>query len=162
MDILNKTNDRQKKISSKSNCGSCGIPFNQCKHHLRNSRTFRDLKTTVRLKPNYDAIHGDGNNPKKILSNLQFNCRFCGISFHEKSKFIEHNSEAGHQICSECKQHLKNQTDLKNHVDEIHSWFKCQICSKSFSSKSKWEGKLSNFRFRLSNLNISHRARNFK
>ena len=125
IDILNKTNDRQRKTSTKNNCQSCRIPFNQCKHHLRNHQT--DLK-----------------NHNSNLQNLQFNCKFCRIGFHEKSKFIEHNSEAGHEKCSECKQILRNQTELKNHIDEIHLWFKCTTCSKSFSSKSKWEGMFSN------------------
>ena len=137
IDILNKTNDRQRKTSTKINCQSCRIPFNQCKHHLRNHQT--DLKN------HNNGEIGDGR--KKVssnLQNLQFNCKFCRIGFHEKSKFIEHNSEAGHEKCSECKQILRNQTELKNHIDEIHLWFKCTTCSKSFSSKSKWEGKFSN------------------
>ena len=43
--------------------------------------------------------------------------------------------------CSFCKQILGNQTELTDHIDEFHSWFKCTKCCKSFSSKSKWEGK---------------------
>ena len=43
--------------------------------------------------------------------------------------------------CSFCKQILGNQTELTDHIDEFHSWFKCTKCCKSFSSESKWEGK---------------------
>ena len=44
--------------------------------------------------------------------------------------------------CNFCKELLGSQTKLKDHIDEFHSWYKCTKCSKSFSSKSKWEGKL--------------------
>ena len=43
--------------------------------------------------------------------------------------------------CNICKQLWGNQTELTDHVDEFHSWYKCTKCSKSFSSKTKWEGK---------------------
>ena len=43
--------------------------------------------------------------------------------------------------CNFCKKLLGNQIDLKDHIDEFHSWYKCTKCSKSFSCKSKWEGK---------------------
>ena len=140
MDILNKSNDRQKKRNSKITCETCRIPFMQCKHHLRNSRTIGKNLNDVEEIP---AITFVTKVPSNSLYDrpLSFNCKFCDISFHEKSKFIDHNTEAGHEICSECKQHLRNQTQLKDHIDEFHSWFKCNTCSKSFSSKFKWEGK---------------------
>ena len=81
-------------------------------------------------------VHLNAHSVKK-----PFACKFCGKTFHKKSIRYEHErrhkGKAGGLFkCTICEESFSERSDLKPHMNEVHSDInECTVCSKVLSSK---------------------------
>ena len=74
--------------------------------------------------------------------NSSLKCKFCGLSFFQRSKLSQHiiivhkSNKPG--VCGHCGESFYHANDLKKHYDTVHGEFKCFNCGLSFSQKSKF------------------------
>ena len=73
--------------------------------------------------------------------NSSLKCKFCGLSFFQRSKLAQHiitvhkSNKPG--VCGHCGESFYHANDLKKHYDIVHGEFKCFNCGLSFSQKTK-------------------------
>ena len=66
----------------------------------------------------------------------RFSCDLCDESCSTKH-YLDLHQEFSHKVCHKCHKMFKNQAELRNHVQTMHSivQFKCEHCDKTYFSR---------------------------